>query len=219
MAKRITEMTTTEAFQHIFGRSPKHPYEVADFELHLEEGGYDSVEESRIICDCEHKFDIAYCDNTCGDMPKNPSDYSVSDDFELTETGQINLPEGRSWYSGAMNDFYKRQEELQPMSTRDPINPNAVKDAMSKAEALAQLTEVLVNRGADYGTPAENHGRAADLINAYLKHIEGPLDDTQTMVLMMLIKVARLIQTPDHVDSFMDIAGYAICAVDALNER
>jgi len=37
--------------------------------------------------------------------------------------------------------------------------------------------------------------------------------------MMVLIKVARLVSTPQHIDSIMDIAGYAFCAIDAINEE
>ena len=96
----------------------------------------------------------------------------------------------------------------------------AIKDSMTRFEAIDKMKVVLENRGDDYGTPRHNHGIASDLINAYLKHHPNKdnLQPEDTMIMMVLIKVARLVSTPQHIDSIMDIAGYAFCAIDAINE-
>lgn len=36
---------------------------------------------------------------------------------------------------------------------------------------------------------------------------------------MIVTKVARLIQTPTHLDSWIDVAGYSRCGVMLLHER
>ena len=36
---------------------------------------------------------------------------------------------------------------------------------------------------------------------------------------MIVTKVARLIQTPDHLDSWVDVAGYSRCGVMLLTDR
>ena len=96
----------------------------------------------------------------------------------------------------------------------------AIKESMTRFEAIDKMKEVLDSRGDDYGSPRHNHQIACDLINAYLK--EHPNKDNlqpeDSMIMMILIKVARLVSTPQHIDSIMDIAGYAFCAIDAINE-
>lgn len=65
-----------------------------------------------------------------------------------------------------------------------------------------------------YGTPERNFERIALLWNAYfLGKPNGPLPITpqDTAHLMILLKVARLIESPDHRDSMIDVAGYAAC--------
>jgi len=75
-------------------------------------------------------------------------------------------------------------------------------------EEAAKVTEG--PRGKDYGTPAVNLGeRTADLMDAYLRHREGPLDGRDVCILQIMVKVARLIESPAHRDSWLDIAGYA----------
>ena len=58
----------------------------------------------------------------------------------------------------------------------------------------------------NYGDPETNHYRIAKLWNAYAGTTLGARD---VMIMMILVKISRLIQTPDHKDSMIDIAGYA----------
>lgn len=101
------------------------------------------------------------------------------------------------------------------------INTLSVKESMNRIEALDKLKLVLGDRGADYGTPLKNHQIVADLINVLEKHHKraGEWEAEDTMLLMILVKVARLCTTPEHVDSWLDIGGYSACAIDAIHER
>ncbi len=69
-------------------------------------------------------------------------------------------------------------------------------------------------RAEAYGHPSKNFDRIARLWNAYtgldLSH-----DDVALM--MVLVKVARLQETPRHRDSLVDIAGYA-ATVERLDD-
>ncbi len=84
--------------------------------------------------------------------------------------------------------------------------------------------EELVNgaRGAIYGHPRENFQRICDLWNAYLDGRPGgqatPISAEDHAIMMILVKVARLQQTPEHRDSQVDIAGY-IATYEKLGER
>ncbi|MGA0895461.1 MAG: DUF6378 domain-containing protein [Ilumatobacteraceae bacterium] len=71
----------------------------------------------------------------------------------------------------------------------------------------------LVNgdRNATYDEPLDNFLRIAALWSAYLNVPIGPAD---VAVLNVLQKVGRLMHTPGHVDSWVDIAGYAACGAD-----
>lgn len=89
-------------------------------------------------------------------------------------------------------------------------------------------TIITSNRNKDYGEPEDNFERIADLWNAYLKHIallrstqsdkdvqtimeHGLLLEHDTAVLMILMKVARIIESPQKADHWVDIIGYAAC--------
>ncbi len=70
-------------------------------------------------------------------------------------------------------------------------------------ETIAKLT---ASRGALYGHPKDNFARIARLTaettSCHHPEIRVALD-------MILTKVARLVETPAHMDSVLDIAGYA----------
>lgn len=67
-------------------------------------------------------------------------------------------------------------------------------------------------RQAAYGHPRDNFERTARLWNGYLfasKGNQSPLLNASDVAQMMvLLKMARLMQTPDHRDSVVDMAGY-----------
>ena len=60
-----------------------------------------------------------------------------------------------------------------------------------------------------YGDPYINHKRIADLWSVYL---EKEISPSQVALCLCLVKIARLIETPDHEDSFIDLAAYAAIA-------
>ena len=69
-------------------------------------------------------------------------------------------------------------------------------------------------RAKDYGDKTENHQRIADLWNYWLAYKAGGTVITayDVSIMMLLLKVARLMHTPGHSDSHVDIAGYASIA-------
>lgn len=73
---------------------------------------------------------------------------------------------------------------------------------------------VTQNRNVEYGDAEDNFRNIADLWNAYFLgrfFISGRMAPHDVAILMILVKVARLIQTPTSRDSWVDIAGYAAC--------
>jgi len=69
---------------------------------------------------------------------------------------------------------------------------------------------VFNDRQENYGHPSRNFARIASLWNAYLSQYgTTKIASEDVAIMMILMKVARLIETPDHEDSIVDIAGYA----------
>lgn len=101
---------------------------------------------------------------------------------------------------------------------------------MKKAELLDTAKAAVADRGLNYGTPEDNFERIAKLWNAHLvnRHADRFGGDTVVAVpklnasdvamMMVLMKVARLENSPGHEDSWIDIAGYAACGVELSHD-
>ena len=78
---------------------------------------------------------------------------------------------------------------------------------MNRKEILEKAEE-LVNgpRAEDYGDAAENFQRVADLWSPIFGQ---EVTIAQVVQAMIALKVSRLINCPDHTDTWVDIAGYA----------
>jgi hypothetical protein len=89
---------------------------------------------------------------------------------------------------------------------------------MTRAELLEQALAAVNERPNSYGPPEQNFERIANLWMAYIfgKYGGKPavLGAVDVACMMILMKVARLEQTPDHIDSWTDIAGYAACGAE-----
>lgn len=97
-----------------------------------------------------------------------------------------------------------------------------------KKEILsAALAAVCGERALNYGKPEANFARIAVLWNAYV-HIRAQdqgldsnafqLTEWDVANIMILMKIARTMNQPNHKDSWVDIAGYAACAFDITHD-
>ena len=77
---------------------------------------------------------------------------------------------------------------------------------MNRKEILDEATRLIDNdRQADYGTPKENHDRIAKLWSVVLGITVEPW---QVALCMNQVKVARLVQSPEKLDGWIDGAAY-----------
>ena len=87
-------------------------------------------------------------------------------------------------------------------------------------QTVLEEAQVIVSgvRRAAYGPPEDNFKRIADLWNVHLVNTgrEGSITPKDVAAFMMLMKVARLAETPDHRDSIVDIIGYAACYAEIV---
>lgn len=87
-------------------------------------------------------------------------------------------------------------------------------------QLLDEAKQVIDARGDHYGPPLENWTRISALWTAYLSH---KLKDGESItpldhgLMMDLVKTARLIETPNHWDSYLDKCGYAAASVECFN--
>ena len=75
---------------------------------------------------------------------------------------------------------------------------------------IFDAAKVTQERGAVYGHPADDFARVA-LIKGALS--ECPDARMRHVLEMIAVKMARLVHSPNHLDSWIDIAGYARTAV------
>jgi hypothetical protein len=77
------------------------------------------------------------------------------------------------------------------------------------------VSAIVAERGAVYGPPKIDFDRAARL-KAVVAECPDPL--ARHALEMICIKIARLIQSPDHEDSWIDVMGYAKCGIEVTRK-
>ena len=84
---------------------------------------------------------------------------------------------------------------------------------------ISEVGKLISERGKNYGEPLANMRDIAELFNVYLKG-KDKVEAVDIPILMILVKVARLMKTPYHLDSHSDIIGYGgIAKGIAIRER
>tara|TARA_S200002703_G_scaffold155227_1_gene159101 strand:- start:132 stop:470 length:339 start_codon:yes stop_codon:yes gene_type:complete len=86
---------------------------------------------------------------------------------------------------------------------------------MNRETILGTALRAVDDRGKNYGKPSENFERIASLWGAYTG-IKYNVADVGLM--MMLVKMSRLIESPMHEDSWVDLAGYSAITAEAIAE-
>ena len=72
-------------------------------------------------------------------------------------------------------------------------------------------------REKDYGSPEDSFHSISLFWSIYLREkysLMVSLDSTDVALMMDLMKTARLIKTPKHMDSWVDKAGYSACGAE-----
>lgn len=92
----------------------------------------------------------------------------------------------------------------------------------SQIETRASILEsarkcVLGEREGQYGTPADSFSAIARLWSAYCQDRDFSGDDVACM--MALLKIARIIYNPEHMDSWVDGCGYLACGAEIAARR
>jgi hypothetical protein len=109
-------------------------------------------------------------------------------------------------------DAIRRAAEAQRRSLEPPAEPPK---PTTKAGVLDAAKAAVADRGLNYGKPEDNFGRIADLWSVHLENRGIPAVLAASVALMMVdMKQARLENDPTHLDSWVDIAGYAACGAE-----
>ena len=87
-----------------------------------------------------------------------------------------------------------------------------------KRDEILQEAERMINgpRAKDYGDAYENHDRIAKMWSVVL---EKEVTVEQVYMCMIAVKLSRLMQTPYHEDSAIDICGYGALLGEAGNGK
>jgi hypothetical protein len=80
----------------------------------------------------------------------------------------------------------------------------------------AAYANVTADRRDVYGDPQDTYRRISAM-RAVVDECPDP--QVREILGMIVTKVARLVQTPEHLDSWVDVAGYSRCGVMLLSER
>jgi uncharacterized protein DUF6378 len=79
-----------------------------------------------------------------------------------------------------------------------------------RADILAEVRDVVKDREARYGPPAEHWARTIGAINALFSHkLREPFEVSDWPVFMVLDKLAREMNEPGH-DNAVDVIGYMV---------
>lgn len=88
---------------------------------------------------------------------------------------------------------------------------------MNRSECLDKAKEIVNGaRQENYGSPEKNFANIALYWSVYLSRDIKPTD---VALMMVLMKLARLENKPDHEDSWIDIAGYAANGAELATMR
>lgn len=102
-------------------------------------------------------------------------------------------------------DYILSLLEKPAVDARQKPEPWTRKRVLSEAEKC-----VCGEREQDYGTPEDSFEMIGKLWTVYLGYAT-KIDAHDVAAMMALLKIARIAKSPDHMDSWCDLAGYASC--------
>lgn len=96
------------------------------------------------------------------------------------------------------------------------LNQNEASPYRTSRGALLEIAKSTItqDRNETYGGPEDSFALIAEFWDSYLARrptARAEITPGDVAAMMVLLKVARLCQSIDHIDSWIDIAGYAGC--------
>lgn len=164
-----------------------------------------------------------YVGNGCEYYTPNSTYRVISSEgsiFHLEDNTGSNSNSGRGHIWVLDDDFFGKFELVKD-DAKDEAPP--APERMTKRRLLETAIEAVADRGLNYGRPEDNFRRIArlwstHLVNRYGEGFGGDttiatptLDEHDVVQMMILMKIARLENSPTHMDSLVDCAGYAAC--------
>ena len=87
---------------------------------------------------------------------------------------------------------------------------------MKATEALINAIDIMQDRGKVYGHPRINQGRIAARLTCLF---DIPVTDSQAALAMVEVKLARITESPNYTDSYVDAIAYLAIALELATEQ
>lgn len=117
---------------------------------------------------------------------------------------------------GCMNELVRKARD-HILSLREKQNADARKEQepWTRKRVLSEAEKcVCGQREQDYGTPEDSFNLIAKLWTTYVSTgsiVDLVFDAKDVAAMMALLKIARISENPAHMDSWVDLTGYAAC--------
>lgn len=122
-----------------------------------------------------------------------------------------------------MEDHYKDKHpnQFQCASNTNTIAPEPITGNTRRRDILRQVeTCVCKDRQKAYGDAEENFANIAKIINVALKdYLVAPIGPVEVAIIMLCLKLGRIASSPQHLDNWVDTAGYAVCGAGIITKE
>ena len=110
-------------------------------------------------------------------------------------------------------DYILSLRKKPAVDARQESEPWTRKRVLSEAEKC-----VCGQRENEYGVPEDSFEMIGKLWTVYLDYAT-KIDTHDVAAMMALLKIARIAKSPDHMDSWCDLAGYASCGGESAGKE
>ena len=113
---------------------------------------------------------------------------------------------------GCMNKLIREARKLILSLLEKPaVDARPEPEPWTRQRVLKEAEKcVCGQREQDYGTPEDSFQKIGTFWTAYLNYAVN-IDAEDVAAMMALLKIARISENPQHMDSWCDLAGYASC--------
>ena len=117
---------------------------------------------------------------------------------------------------GCMNKLIREARKLiQSLLEKPAVDARQESEPWTRKRVLSEAEKcVCGQRAQDYGTPEDSFQKIAALWTAYLSNnsiVDTVFSASDVAAMMALLKIARISENPQHMDSWVDGCGYFAC--------
>ena len=117
---------------------------------------------------------------------------------------------------GCMNKLIREARKLiQSLLEKPAVDARQESEPWTRKRVLSEAEKcVCGKREQDYGTPEDSFQKIAALWTSYFSKnyiVDTVFGAYDVAAMLALLKIARISENPQHMDSWVDLAGYASC--------